>query len=136
MSLSNLFYWSYWFSQPRIARGEVLWFWVLFFLVLVLAGLILKIVRVYQEDTIIKNVLRKFGNIGLTMGLLGLLWLFFRQERIPFFAWRFWLLFWIFVLALWLPQTIRYAFKRLPEIKKEKWEREMREKYLPKNKKS
>lgn len=132
MSFSNLLYLSYWFSQPRVARGNVMWFWVLFFLALVFVGIVLKVIRAYKKDTELKTVLRRFGNVGLTMGFLGLLWLFFRQERVTFLSWRFWLLFWLIIMAFWLSSAIRYTFKRLPEIKREKWERETREKYLPK----
>lgn len=134
MSVYNLLRLSYWFQQPQSARGAVLFFWVAFFLALVLAGLICKYIRHIKEEREIKEVLRRFGNLGLVMGFLGLLWLFFRQERVAFFAWRFWLSFWLLGFVSWLLALIRYAIKRLPEIKREKLEKEMRAKYLPKRK--
>lgn len=134
MSVYNLFYLSYWIGQPRIARGNVLLFWVLSFLFLVLVGLVCKFLSHRREENEIKKALRRFGNLGLAMGFLGLLWLFFRQERVAFFAWRFWLAFWLLGFVWWLGAVIRYTIKRLPEIKKERWEREMRAKYLPKKK--
>ncbi len=122
---------SYWFQQPMTARGWVMWFWALMFLALILAGLLAKIVRQIKKDNELKEVLRRLGDLWLAAGLLGLLWMFFRQERIAFFAWRFWLLFWLLLFVSWHLKIIKYIIKRLPEIKREKWEREMRQKYLP-----
>ena len=53
------------------------------------------------------------------MGFLGLLWMFFRQERIAFLAWRFWLLLWLAAVVFWAYRLARYALKRIPEIKAE-----------------
>lgn len=134
MNVVNLFHLSYWFYQPLIARGWVKWFWVLGFLSLVLSGLVVRIIRQRRQDEEIKEALRRLGNCGLAMGLLGLLWLFFRQEHVVFLAWRFWLALWLAGFLWWLCRVIKYIVRRLPEIKREKWERETREKYLPKRK--
>jgi len=134
MGIKNLFFLSYWFDQPYIARGWVMWVWVLSFLLLVLAGLILKIWRQYKPDREMKEAIRRFANIGLTMGVLGLFWMFLRQERVPFLAWRFWLWFWLLGLVWWLSAVVRYTIVRLPEIKREKVDRETRDRYLPKRK--
>ncbi len=111
-----------------------MWVWVLFFLSLVLAGLVLRIWRQYKSDKETKEVLRRFSNVGLSMGILGLFWMFLRQERVPFLAWRFWLWFWLLIFVWWLSDVVRYIVTRLPQIKKEKAEREQREKYLPNKK--
>ena len=89
MSFSNLFHLSYWFSQPQTARGTALFLWVALFGVFFLAGLVLFIIRAKGKDNVKKEIFRRFGNFGLTIGLLGFVWLFFRQERAAFIAWRF-----------------------------------------------
>jgi hypothetical protein len=132
MSISNILDWSYWFHQPFIARGASMWIWVGIFLGSVLAGLILKIVQQRVQEKYLKKVLDSFGTIGLSVGLTGLLWLFFRQEIVPFFAWRFWLVL-IFGLAIWriIVQVIFLA-RRVPQIRVEHQTKELTEKYLPK----
>jgi hypothetical protein len=131
MNFSNILDWSYWFYQPFIARGTVMWIYVGIFLGGVLVGLVLKILTQRAKEKYAKKLLNSFGTIGLTVGLTGLLWLFFRQERVPFFAWRFWLVV-IFGLAIWrLVVHIVFMARRLPAIKNEHADKEAKEKYLP-----
>ena len=131
MSFAHLFTMSYWFSQPFTAYGLVKWFWVLSFLFLILFGIVARIVRNSQNDKTLRELWRRVSNLGFTTGLLGLLWLFFRQERIPFFAWRFWLLIWLVLFVWWLCNLLIYSVKRLPVIREEKKYREEISKYLP-----
>jgi len=75
--------------------------------------------------------MKRTGNFGMTMGLLGLLWMFFRQESVAFLAWRFWLLLWVLMAVWWLARILEYIVKRIPQIKKEKEARHKMQKYLP-----
>lgn len=136
MQIQNILKSSYWFYQPFIAVGAVKWFWIISFLVLVLAGLVAKIVRVYNKNfgDSIREILRRAGNLLITTGLLGLLWMFFRQERVAFLAWRFWLVLWVVLFVWWAYKVIFYATKRLPIIKNEQNKKIEMEKYFPKNK--
>ncbi len=131
MHIKNLLDWSYWFYQPFTARGGAMWFFVILFLVLVLFGLTAKIARLYGQDKWYKEIFRRAGNAGITMGLLGLLWLFFRQERVAFFAWRFWLLLWLVGAIIWVVKIVMYLVKRVPAIKEEQAKRSAMDKYLP-----
>lgn len=130
MNFKNLFYLDYWFSQPAIANGTALWVLVGGFLLLIAVGLVLRISVYYKKDKICKTILRRIGAFGMTMGLLGMMWMFFRQERIPFLAWRFWLLTWILMAVWWLIRILEYILKRVPVIKKEKKAGVDKEKYL------
>ncbi len=134
MSVLNLFHLDYWFSEPFTARGLALWLLVGGFLLFIVMGLVSKILSQYQQDKLKRLVLKRFGSLGITMGFLGLIWMFFRQERIAFLAWRFWLLLWLAVTAIWAYRLARYAIKRIPEIKAEEARRANVEKYLPKSK--
>ncbi len=131
MNLGKLFSWTYWFQQPLITSGWAMWFFVLTFLGLVLLGLIAKILRLYRSDKLEKEVLNRFGSWGIATGLVGLIWFFFRQERVAFFAWRFWLLGWVVWTGVWITKNILYSVKRVPIIRQEASEREIRNKYLP-----
>ncbi len=133
MNIQNLFHFDYWFSQPFTARGLTLWLLVGGFLLFIVAGLVFKILSQYQQNKFKRLVLKKSGSLGITMGFLGLIWMFFRQEKAAFLAWRFWLWLWLAAAAIWAYHLARYALKRIPEIKAEEARRASIEKYLPKS---
>ena len=135
MSFANLLSWSYWFYQPFIARDSAFYLLVGLFLLMIFFGILFKILRSFNFDGLAKELLRRIGNWGVAMGLSGLLWLFFRQERTPFLAWRFWLLLWLATAVYWLVKLIIYGWRRLPAARAEKVKRELVEKYLPGKKK-
>ncbi len=134
MQIQNVLKGSYWFYQPFIAVGAVRWFWIVSFLVMILAGLIAKIVRVSNDKLSggTKEVLRRGGNLFITMGCLGWLWMFFRQQQVAFLAWRFWLLLWVVIFVWQAVKIAIYATKRLPVINNEQAKRDLQAKYLPK----
>ncbi len=134
MSIINLFRLDYWFVQPFVATGMSLWLLIGCFLVLVFAGLVCKIVSLYKEEKFKKVILKRSSHLAMTMGFLGLVWMFFRQERVMFLSWRFWLLVWVVVFGWWLSSIIKYMVKRVPEIRTEEERLARIEKYLPKSK--
>jgi len=136
MQVQNILKTSYWFYQPFIAIGGVKWFWIVGFLALVLVGMIAKIVRIYNKKLGpgAQEVLRRAGNMLITTGLLGLLWIFFRQQQVTFLAWRFWLVLWLILFVWWGYKVVYYSIKRLPLISSEQSKKQLMGKYLPKNK--
>ncbi len=131
MSILNLFTVSYWFTQPYIAHGNTKWVWVILFLLFVLFGIIAKFWEVMRAEKNLKRVFRSFSISFLCIGIFGLIWFFFRQQHVPFLAWRFWLII-IFGFAAWRQfVNIRFLVKRYPQIKIENEARELKEKYLP-----
>ncbi len=132
MSIKNLISWSYWFSQPYIARGGLFYVLLGFFGIVALLGVAAFVLRAYEKDALKKEVYKRFGMIGVVMGLWGLTWFFFRQQRIPFFSWRFWLFPWLPLFAWWVHRVIRFMTKRVPVIRAQQQEKAVKEKYLPK----
>lgn len=131
MNVLNLLKLDYWFSQPYIAYGTVKWFWIVLFLFFVLLGIVAKFWEVLRAEKNLKRVFKSFAATFWSIGVFGLLWMFFRQEHVPFLAWRFWLLL-IFVFVVWRQfVNIKFLVKRYPQIKKENEARELKEKYLP-----
>ncbi|MFH1292360.1 MAG: hypothetical protein ABIH87_04170 [bacterium] len=131
MAFKNLFYINYWFAQPFSVHGLTFWLFICIFLFLIAVGLVLRIWAQYVQDRSIKLIFRRFASFGMTMGLFGIIWTFFRQERVIFLAWRFWMLVWLLVSVWWMIDILKYVLKRLPVIKKEKQEKEQMGKYLP-----
>lgn len=132
MSIKNFLSSSYWFSQPYIARAGLVYVWLGIFGGILLAGIVVVVLRLYEKDALQKEVYKRFGTIGIVMGLLGLMWFFFRQERIPFFSWRFWLIPWLSIFIWWIVRAIRFTVKRVPVIRAQQLARAAKEKYLPK----
>jgi len=132
MNFMNLLDLSYWFHQPFIARGTTMWIWVMIFLIAVFGGLVLKFIQQRLTEKYQKKMVNSFSNLGLTCGLVGLLWLFFRQEQVPFLAWRFWLLFLIGYALYEIIKNLKFTFTRLPAIRAEHAEKAVKAKYLPK----
>ncbi|MSU75189.1 MAG: hypothetical protein EXS55_01600 [Candidatus Magasanikbacteria bacterium] len=130
MSIKNLFYSSYWFNQPFILRGWEFNVWLMGFLLFTTAGIAVLLYRHYWANSFLKKVLGRLGSCFTTLGLLGLFWLALRQERVVFLGWRFWLLAWLILAAIWLLKIIRYGVYRVPQIKQEHQMRMNREKYL------
>jgi len=131
LHLENLMHMEYWFKQPDPTMGLLMWIMVIFLLVLTLSGLALKIARRYRDDKFHKEIMRRAGNLNLTIGILGLVWFFMRQEHILLLAWRIWALTLILIFFWWLSRVLRYATKRVPFLRAESAAKEQLEKYLP-----
>lgn len=79
---------------------------------------------------------RKFVNLFLTIGLIGLTLIFFRFEGIAYLGSRLMIVILMLVFVLWLGVICWYRYYILPKELKEKLEKEKFEKYLPKNTKT
>lgn len=134
MSIRNFFYSSYWFSQPVIANRWVFWVWLLMLLAILAGGVAALIVKKSTEEKVMARIWQRVGNLGISMGLAGLLFFFFRQQSAYFLGWRFWFLGWAIVLAAWGASILKYYLKRVPEIRVEQAARLQKEKYLPQSK--
>jgi len=132
MSIKNLFYSSYWFDQPFPASGTVFFVLVGCFLLLLISGIVLRIISQRKKEKVDRLVFKRFSNFSMIMGLWGLVWMFFRQEKIIFLAWRFWMMLWLAVAIWWFARILDYVVRRVPIIKQEKAEKMEREKYLSK----
>lgn len=130
MSIKNLFYFTYWFQQPMVLKTGAFGVWLVFFLALVAAGLVALFMRAGSNEQALKNFLNRVAGWGITMGIFGLVWLFFRQEHIPFLAWRLWLAAWALVFVAWAIPLVKYFVKRLPAVRAENAARAEKEKYM------
>ncbi|MEK7625459.1 MAG: hypothetical protein AAB467_03875 [Patescibacteria group bacterium] len=134
MSITNLFYYTYWFKVPVIATGFVYWTMLLILIGLLALGLAASLARKSFEEKSFGKLAQKINNLGVGMGLSGLVLFFFRQQSAPVLGWRIWFLVWGVSLIIWLAMIIRYYVKRVPAIKAEQSARHEKEKYLPSGK--
>lgn len=132
MNWHNVLLVGYWLRSPAPAEGVVLALSVIFFLALVAIGIVGLLLRIKSTDTLQREIYRRVANWSLTMGVLALLWMFFRQERVVVLNARIWILCWVIGFGYWGARLLRYYVKRVPEIRSLQAARELRNKYLPK----
>jgi hypothetical protein len=100
-------------------------------LVIAGAGLGALIAAAFAKSNLNKTILKKVGDLFSYLGIIGLVFFFFRQQSIPVFGLRIWFLFWAIAFASWFAVIMKYVLKRVPEIKAEQAEKARKEKYLP-----
>lgn len=83
-----------------------------------------------RKKSLYTKIWQKINSFCLINFFLGLMFLFFVYELIPFLSARILLLFWGAGMLLWLVFIIRFMFK-IPKIKEEKEKEKEFKKYIP-----
>lgn len=121
--------------QPGNLSHGMLIFLSVVFSILVVAGVAVKIYRqLAKKDNCTNKLLNKYFGLLLTMGILGLVWVWFRDERVNFLSARFWLVIWLAGLIIWLAMIIKFQTKTIPEIRRNIEKKKELARYLPKKK--
>ena len=74
---------------------------------------------------------RKLYEFCTTQTILGLLFIFFNSQSIPFFSARFWYPVWLVIIIVWLYHIYKFFRFKIPEKKKKAENEEKYNKYLP-----
>jgi hypothetical protein len=131
--MSNLLKLSYWFNPnpgPWLAQNLKIVYAV--FGILVIFGLLAWwFSGRNKQNRLIQRFWQKLQNACLTIGISGLVLIFFRQERIYFLAMPFLFILLFAGAVIWAYFILRYLVKTLPEKKKKEEEKESKQKYLP-----
>jgi hypothetical protein len=123
----------FWFTFPSfslIAADRVL-MWI--FAALLAIGVIAPVVNLWNKDLLWKNVIKRFRNLGLTIGLLGLFWFALRYENTPLFALRYWAGLILAIGVVWLGFIVKYLIFDFAKDRKAVANKQIKEKYLPKS---
>lgn len=128
--ISNRFFW---FTQPSSILTSADRYLAIIFLALLVFGIVFRILLARTKSEANRKVFNKFWHLGLTIGLLGLFWYFFRYENAPILSIRIipgafliWGLFWMIFILKFL--VVDYG------VLKHEHEREaLKNKYLPKS---
>lgn len=127
--MSNLFTLEYWFSVNPGALSSlgfyVLVIFVALFLLTGIASMVLK-----RKKSVYRGVYNSIYDFSVVNFILGLVFLFFHYENIPFFTARFWFIAWLLGIALWIYFIVKKV-KRIPEKRKELEREQEMKKYLP-----
>ncbi|MFA5133240.1 MAG: hypothetical protein WC459_00305 [Patescibacteria group bacterium] len=135
LDIRPLFTLGFWFKMvPDQLLPPFQWAFLVFFGLLILAGILADQVHKRRKD----NFVLRFGakyikNWFLTAGIIGCLLLFFGYERAVFLSSRFWYLVWFISFGLWLYFVIK-KIKSLPQKEEDLKKKAQFEKYLPKKK--
>lgn len=124
---------SFWFDIHPLAltvgSQRVLFF--VFGFLLVLGAITRMVASRHQEDRHVTEVFNRLGQMGVTMGMIGLLLFFMSFEEIVFLGARFWYLFWTIGLVVWIGNIVRYVKKTIPAEREAELAEQERRKYLP-----
>ncbi len=136
MNLTELYDLNYWFTiRPDEMSLAFLIGFLVFFVLVFLGTFAMVVYKKKNKDVLSKpqrKLYEKIQSACATMGVLGLLWLFFAYERVPFLSARFWVLVWLLSVGLWIYVISRYySLDMKPQIK-QLAEKERIEKWLPK----
>jgi len=127
---------KYWFDlTPSPLAGLTVKILLGVFLLVFAAGFFFHFAKKGKRfDRFKTRVWQRLCSCGLTMGGLGLVFLFFSYEQIRLFGARFWYVFWLIGLLVWLISIWHNYYRVAPREKKLEEQRRQREKYLPRKK--
>jgi len=131
--MNNLLTLQYWFNLlPGPWLDEYLKIIYAAFGLLIILGLIAWLfVGKNKNNKLIKVVWQKIQRVSLSVGIIGLALIFFRQQRIYFLGMPFLMLLLLLGAIIWAYFIYRYIVKVLPIKKEEIKAKKEKEKYLP-----
>ena len=114
MNLEKLFDLSYLFN--RFPQAGFSWPLRIALLVLFIGSIILAIYaeKKINEKGLSKKLWQKIQVWGWTNGLVGLLFVFFREVRTLYLSSRGWLLIFIIIMIIWMAFIIKFAKTKIP----------------------
>lgn len=124
---------KYWFDlTPGPMSGTSEKILLAFFALLFIAGLVLRTMeRRKKMERFVARAFHRGAHIGLTMGAIGIIFLFFSFEQVRLFSALFWYLLWVIGFLIWLGFVLYEYLKVAPREKQLENIRRQREKYLP-----
>lgn len=132
LDLLNIFSLGYLFAvQPGPFLPTIFKFIVPFFAVLIILGVVARKFANQNHFRPVKIFFTKIYHFTLTMGVLGFVYVFFRQQDVIYLAMPFWLLLWAVGALVWLGFILKYYFTDRPKQIKELTSEVEKKKYLP-----
>ncbi len=133
LTLNKILSWNFWFNlRPGHLLPEYQYGLMAFTALLFILTIISHIKKQNRKKKSNTNLpfWRRLYYFGMTNAFLGVMFIFFDYEMIPFFSSRFWYPVWAVVMAVWLYFTL-ILLKTVPARIKEKEQENNYKKYLP-----
>lgn len=123
---------NFWFdlTPVRMSPAIEIGFFVAFSL-LVISGLVIRILRKNRQDKFEREVMKRIVTLNLSVGLLGLAWLFLSFEEIQIFGSRFWFLLLALILIIVTIRIVMYHRREVPRLRLLEQSKAEANKYLP-----
>ncbi len=123
---------SYWFALYPSAWNQSGKIYIWAALLVLVFGFILKIFLIFKKNKGVgRKTLNKLSNCLITLSLLAVIYWFMRQQLVPFFSSRFWLLLLFITAIVWLVFIILYFLRKKREEKINLERTALYGKYLP-----
>jgi len=132
--LNQLFKFNYLFNLNPGPNFFYMWSLIVIFFIMFLAAIVIVIVSWRNRNIVYKKLFSKIYTMLITIGLVGLLLLFFRYENVYFLSGRFLLLFLVVALLVWLGFIVYYGIRKFPLEITDYKDFLRKEKYIPKSK--
>ncbi len=127
--MNNLLNLSFWFDLRPPALLPLFNYLFIAFIGLLILVMIISF-KLKDKKKVYKGVLISVYNFSLTNTIIGLIFLFFNYQRVPFLAARFWFLFWAVLIIVWL-FFIYQKLKKIPALREKLQAQADYNKYLP-----
>src|SRR3989338_961283 len=101
--MNQLLQWSFWFdARPLPFNSNFLWIIVGVFAGAIIFAIISSRLRKQKTGPLHWQIWSKLLHLSLSFGLVGLLLVFFKEERIIYLGMRVWLILWVLICLVWL----------------------------------
>ena len=117
--------------RPAAMQPRAIIILAVVFGLIIIAGIISKLIENKTKDGLKIKAYRRIFNLGLTMGILGYVYLFFAWQGVTLLGARFLLLVWLLVLLFWFGFILKYLLLNVPRLRRDIDSRRSFEKYLP-----
>lgn len=123
---------SFWFDvRPLPFATLYLWIFIGILAAAIIFGFACVYIRAKKSGPLAWKVWSKLVHWAFSFGLVGLILVFFKEERIIYLGMRVWLILWGLISLLWLGFVLKFILVETPKIKEEKRRKEEIKKYLP-----
>lgn len=130
--LAPLLTFSYWFT-PYPAPFIGLTWWVVVSAAggAFVVGAALRFLAPVVKEPSTRRIVKRLGNLGVTMGVLTAISFFFTQTQTPTLGSRFWFALWGITTLVWLISILRYTLSTAPKERQARAKQLEYQKYLP-----
>lgn len=97
----------------------------------IIFGLVSKIIEKKTNDGLKIKAWKRFWYLGITMGALGIVYLFFAWQGVVLLASRLWLIIWLIAVVVWVVFIFKYLFLEAPKLRKNIDKKRDFDKYIP-----
>lgn len=110
---------TYWFELYPSVWGRTGNIFLIISLTVLFVSFLLKVYFIYKNNNkgVVKKTLTKLSNCLLTLSVLAVIYWFMRQQLVPFFSSRFWLLIIFLTAFIWLAFIVKYFVRKRKEEK-------------------